>query len=306
MFGFGPKRSRVSKSVALSKPNTLRTRLLRILQDRNLQLQVSISAVAIILLVIALQAWRAPFIYRKGDYAQHGIAAKIDFERIDADGTELARKRAEEAVPWIFRHDPEPLTLLPEEFRATLGELVSVQKVEQLSPKTRSDLALTPVDSLDETPPELNEWYATGTPQQRFDILRTAIAGPDMKMAEQRIDSMVAEFGEFIDPILQTGVIAPEMAKRPDLTPDRRLLIVREGESVDEGRTVLMPRVKLQDQLNEAGQMGYSWEIFHTLVPAIRPPVVNWLKNRISPTLRYDKVTTTELIVKARKAAEKA
>lgn len=304
MFGFGHKRSRVSKSAALSKPDTLASRLQKFSKDRQLQVQLTICAVAIVLLVVALQAWRAPFPYREGDYAEHGIAAKIEFERIDVEGTELARKRAEEAVAWIFRHDPDPLKLLQDEFRATLGEIVSVESVDQLTEDTRVELALLPEPRASETSPELKDWYATGTPQERFRVLKNTIVGPDMMMVEQRIDAIVSEFAEFIAPIQETGIIAPETARRTNLTPDRRLLIVLEDEPIENGRTVLLPRVRLQDQLNEAGQMGYSWETFDTLTPAMRPAVVNWLRNRVTPTLRFDQAKTTELISLAREQVE--
>lgn len=304
MFGFGHKRSRVSKSVALSRPETLKTRLHKILQDRSLQLRLVISAIAIILLVVAMQAWKAPFTYRQGDYAEHGIAAKIEFDRVDVEGTELARQRAQDSVPWIFRHDPRALESLPEELRAALGEIAAAESLDRLSEKTRIDFALVKAPEEDANNIISSEWYGRGTPEERFQLLRTAIVGPDMKMAEARIASMVAEFEEFIDPIMQTGIISDDVVRRRNITPDRRLLIVREDEDLKSGRTVLLPRVRLQDQLNEAGQMGYSWDLFDTLKPDIRPAIVHWLVQRASTTLRYDQAATTTEIAKAREQVD--
>lgn len=300
MFGFGQKRSRVSKSVALSRRETLWTRLLKISNDRNLQLQLGISFVAILLLIVALQSWKAPFSYRQGDYIEHGIAAKIPFERIDKEETDLARKRAEETVPWIFRHDPRPLESLPEELKAALGEVAAAQTVERLTLKTRTDFALSEPTEAELGIAKLSEWYGQGTPEERFEILRNAVVGPDMRMAEQRIEAMVKEFSEFIEPIRVTGLIPPDIVRRRNLTPDRRLLIVNEDEPLEAGRNVLLPRVRLSDQLNEAGQMGYSWDSFETLSPEIRSPIAHWLVSRASPTLRFDQVLTSEQITAAR------
>ncbi|QDT31593.1 HD family phosphohydrolase [Thalassoglobus polymorphus] len=293
MFGLGQKRRRVSKSVGLSRPETLRSRLLNLLHNQSLQLRFGISMVAIVLLMVALQSWKAPFSYRQGDYAEHGIAAKIEFERIDVEGTELAKQRAEDAVPLVFRNNPRALESLPEELRASLGELAAVQSVDQVSLRTRSDFGLIDPATDEEKNIQAAEWYDVGSPKERFAILRAAIVGPDMKMAETRIESMVDEFGEFIQPIMDTGIISAEVVRKRDITPDKRLLIVKEDDDLETGRTVLLPRVRLQDQLNEAGQMGYSWEIFHTLKPQIRPAIVNWLLERVSPTLRYDQAATT-------------
>lgn len=304
MFGFGPKRHRVSKSVGISRPETLQTRLRKIYEDRNLLGRLGVSVVAILLLVVALQAWKAPFSFRQGDYAEHGIAAKIEFERIDIDGTELARQRAEDTVPRVFRHDPQTLELLPEELRATLGEVAAAQSLDRLSEKTRKAFALTAPSSENEADNFFPEWYGSGTPEERFNTMRKAVVGPEMDMAEARIDSMIAEFGEFILPIQETGIVSPSDIRRHSITPDRRLLIVKENQELESGRTVLLPRVRLQDQLNEAGQMGYSWDIFDTLTPDIRPAIVHWLLERVSPTLRYDQATTTTEIALAREKVD--
>ncbi len=306
MFGSGHKRSRVPKSVALSRRDTLGSRLLDIYQDRELQLRLGISLVAIVLLVVSLQAWKAPFSYRQGDYAEHGIAAKIDFERVDVIGTDLARKRAEDAVPLIFIHDPQILELLDDKLRAALGEIAAAKSVERLSEIARKQFALDEPTAQELEDSFSSEWYGRGSPQERFETLRTAIVGPDMKMAEARIDSMVEEFREFIQPIMETGIISADSIRRESITPDRRLRIVLEDQPLESGTTVLLPRVRLQDQLNEAGQMGYSWETFKTLTPEIRPAIVQWLIERVSPTttLRYDQATTTTEIALAREKVD--
>lgn len=304
MFGIGHKRRRVSRTVGISRPETLSMRLKKTFYNRDSQLRLGISFIAIVLLVAALQAWKAPFTFRQGDYVEHGIAAKIDFERIDDDGTEIARQRAADTVPWVFRHDPRVLELLTDEFRATLGEIASVESLDQLSERTRRDLGLNPPEESAESPNAVPGRYGRGTPEERFAALRKAVVGPNMRMAEVRIDSMVAEFGEFILPIQETGIISADDIRRGSITPDRRLLIVKEKESIDQGRTVLLPRVRLQDQLNEAGQMGYSWEIFDTLTPEIRPAIVHWLTERVSPTLRYDQATTATEIARAREKVD--
>ncbi|TWT57992.1 phosphodiesterase [Thalassoglobus neptunius] len=306
MFRFGHKRSRVSKSAGIRRPDTALKRFVKSLRDRRLQIRIGVSFVAIVLLVIALQSWKSPFQYRRGDYIEHGVAAKIEFERVDVEQTQIARERAAESVPWIFRLNSAPLMSLPEELRAALGEIAAAQTLELVPLTTRQNFGLTQQSSSDLGGKIVGDWFHAGSPAERFAILRSAIVGPDMTRAEQRIEAMVEEFREFIQPILETGLIGSDFAQRQNrnLTPDRRLLIVNNGDGLETGRIVLLPRVRLQDQLNEAGQLGYSWDTFEALSPEIRRPMIHWLIERATPTLIFDQSATAAEIAAAREQVD--
>ena len=307
MFGFGHKRSRVSKSAAVRRPDTLGTRVLKIIKNRDLMIRIGISLVAITLLIIALQSWQAPFSYRRGDYVEHGVAAKIEFERVDEEQTEIDRDRQADDVPWIFWNSPGPLESLPDELRAALGEIAAAQEIDQLSEAAKENFGLTEEPQNDLAAQFVGDWFTTeGTPKERFETLKTEIVGPDMKMAEQRIDAMIGEFREFLAPIVETGIIPQAVLdkEREDLTPSRRLLIVKENDEVANGRIVLLTQVRLQDQLNDAGNLGRSWDSFETLTPEIRSPIFHWLIERVPSTLRYDRSATAAAIQKARDEVE--
>lgn len=316
MFGFGQKRTRVSRTAAIRRPETFATRILKLLQDRDVLLRLGISLIAIILLIIALQSWHAPFPYRRGDFVPHGIAARIEFHRVDEGQTRLERDRAAQDVPWIFWNNSTPLKLLPEEFRAALGEIAAAQNLNQVSRVTRQNFGLINLqrsDYEDDAEPEnelvaqfVSDWYELFQPEERFQKLKSQIVGPDMMRAEQRITEMTEEFREFIAPIVETGIIPTKILsnEREELTPDKRLLIVNEGDQIADGRIVLLPVVRLQDQLTEAGNLGRSWDEFEVLKPDIRLPVMNWLIERIPTTLRYDRSATATAIQKARDEVE--
>jgi len=303
MFGIGQKRSRIPRSVSLRRPATLWTRLSSLFQNRSLQLRLCITVFAILLLVTALQSWRAPFPFRKGDYIPHGICAKIPFERVNQDETERAQDQAQELVAFIFRNNPAPLKSLPEELRAQLGDLAQADSLSKLSDETREDFGMTSVVPQNERAREATERYGAKSPQERFEKLRAAVVGPDMSMAQSRIDEMVEEFRQFIAPLLETGIIDPQGGRR-GITPDRRLLIVEENQPISTGRGVLVTEVRLQDQLNEAGQLGRSWGKFPSLKKEIQPALSFWLFKRAQPTLRYDQVETKNAISRARENVE--
>lgn len=292
MFGFGPKKSRIAKSVAIRRPVTLSSRVGGFFKNGNLQLRLGIVLLATLLLGLALQSWRAPFPFRQGDYVAHGIAAKIEFERIDKQETEKARILAEDSVPLIFRHDPRSLESLPEELRAALGDIAQADSLEKLSEETRRDFGLSNAVAVGLRAEEAAQRFGTDRPDERFKSLREAVVGPDMMMAQARINAICEDFGKFIQPLFQIGVIDPETVRRLSITPDKRILVVDEETPKLEGRTLLLPNVRLQDQLNEAGILGKSWEDYATLPKEIRPAFSHWLYRRTQPTLRYDQNAT--------------
>ncbi len=303
MFGIGPKRTRVPRSVALRRPQTVWSRIGNLFQNRGLQLRLGIVLIESLLLVIALQSWKAPFTYRLGDYVPHGISAKIAFEREDREETERARDRAEEGVALIFRNNPTPLQSLPDELRAALGDIAQADSLSKLNAETLDDFGLTTIVPQTEKAKEAVERYGAKSPEERFEKLRAAVLGPDQSMAQRRIDTMVEQFSQFIDPLFDTGIIDPKDV-RLGISPDKRILVVDENHPDRTGRDVLLPMVRLQDQLNEAGQLGRSWAKYPSLEKDIQPALSYWLFKRAQSTLRFDQAATKSAISKARDNVE--
>ncbi|HWL09188.1 MAG TPA: hypothetical protein VNQ76_12345, partial [Planctomicrobium sp.] len=299
MFGIGQKRNRVPRSVALRRPRTVWTRLYDLYQNRSLQVRLGVVFVAAMLLVAALQSWRAPFAFRLGDYVPHGISSKIQFERVDREETARARDRAEEGVALIFRNNPTPLQSLPAELRAGLGDIAQADAINKLSSETIDDFGLHNIVPQTEKAREAAERYGAKSPEDRFQKLRAAIVGPDQSMAQERIDRMVEEFAQFIDPLFDIGIIDPKDL-RQGITESKSILVVDENQPDKTGRDALLPQVRLQDQLNEAGQLGRSWSKYPSLTKEIQPALSYWLFRRAQPTLRYDQAATKAAIMKTR------
>ncbi|WP_175517039.1 HD family phosphohydrolase [Planctomicrobium piriforme] len=279
------------------------TRLSNVFHNRSLQLRLGIIFFELLLLVLALQSWRAPFGFRLGDYVPHGISAKIPFERIDQEETERARDRAEEGVALIFRNNPTSLQSLPAELRAELGDIAQADSLTKLGSETLEDFGLTNTVPQTEKAKEAAERYGAKSPEDRFEKLRAAVVGPDQSMAQSRIDEMVEEFAQFIGPLFDTGIIDPKDVRR-GITPDKRILVVDENQPDHTGRDALLPQVRLQDQLNEAGNLGRSWGKYPSLKKDIQPALSYWLFKRVQPTLRYDQAGTKSAIAKARENVE--
>ncbi len=303
MFGISQKRSRVPRSVALRRPRTVWTRLLDLFQNRSLQVRLGIVLFELLLLVVALQSWKAPFSFRLGDYVPHGISAKIPFERVDREETARARDRAEEAVALIFRNNPTSLHSLAAELRAGLGDIAQADSLSKLSQETIDDFGLSTAVPVSDKAKEAAERYGAKSPEDRFEKLRAAVVGPDQSMAQQRIEEMVEEFTQFIDPLFKTGIIDPKDIRQAS-KPQQPIFVVDENQPDKGGYDVLLTDLRLQDLLNEGGQLGRSWGKFPSLKKEIQPAFSYWLMRRVQPTLRYDQAATKAAIIKARDSVE--
>jgi len=289
-----PKRTRMSRIGMTVRPReTAWTRLSAWFSDRSVLLRLGLSLQALLLLLLVLQSWKAPFPYRVGMQAGHGIAAKIDFQRIDEDETEQARDRAEEEVPLIFQNQPEGLNRLPEQFRAMLGEIAKAETPDQLPQATQAAFGLDKAaDAKSPTGESLG---------QRFEALRAAVLGPDMMMANQRIEDLVADFTKFISPLSEYGVIDPDEQNWPaKLKPARKIVSISPTGVL--GPEVLVSKVRLADQLNDAGDLGGKWLSYPSLVKPIQPAIGQWLLSEVRPTLTYDESATKEAESEARDA----
>ncbi|MCB9954014.1 MAG: HDIG domain-containing protein [Planctomycetaceae bacterium] len=315
MFGLGGKKHRVSSSVARRAPVTVVSKLRACLCDRELMRKVALTAFALILLTVALQSWRAPFPYREGDVLPHGVATRVDFERVDEDETARDRDRAELAVPLIFRNDPSVLDPLPQELESALGEIAQAMSISDLSISTRKDFGLVPLEAGDSARLRLAaSRFGAEDAQKRFQDLRAAVVGPNMEMANTQIVEMVADFTKFISPMINVGVIDPDVVRKQGLDPrnfddienGRYLLVLRDDTPAAEGNRVLLPQVRVENQLNEAGVLGKSWLSYPSLKQEIRPALSYWIVAHAQPTLRYDQVATKESIAEVREAVPNA
>jgi putative nucleotidyltransferase with HDIG domain len=281
---------------------TLWSRILGWVQDRAILTRLGMCLLAIVLLLAFLQAWKAPFPYRVGVRANQGIASRIDFERPDIDATEKARGRAEEAVPLVFKNNPEDLKRLPEQLEVALGEIARAETIQAVPEPTRKDFGLMPPSASDRPRREARERFGDEPPDERFAALRAAIVGPEAATANKRIEDLAAEFKLFISPLDETGILDTADEERLKLQPDRKIVTI--GPDGKERAPVLVPKVRLADQLNDAGSLGSRWLSYPSLTKPIQGAISHWLVSQAKPTLVFDQAATKEAQAAARNAVE--
>ncbi len=106
------KRLRTSRSATIGASLTLSGRLDAVLRDRSVLLRLLLCLVAILALVIAVQGWKAPFIYRIGDRPAHGILPKAKSSRIDQEKMDRARVKqtgGSPTVPDVYEQGQPPV-----------------------------------------------------------------------------------------------------------------------------------------------------------------------------------------------------
>ncbi|MBW3540750.1 MAG: HDIG domain-containing protein [Planctomycetes bacterium] len=277
---FAPKKTRTARAALLRPRPALTSWLDRTVKNRGLLLRLLLVAVAAGLMLLVLEAWRAPFPYRLGDRPDHGIAAKVAFQRINPARVDQARSEAVARVLRIFRNDPDKLKqleALPQILRSSFTQVALAKKVEDLPPETRSAFGLT-------TPQQPAADGNPGDMNFEFQTLQAAVSDAGMG-AGKRIDELLSEFQRFIEPLVETGVADPAEIKRLELPSDRPIL-VQPVAPEDDPQRVLPIDVLLSEMLKETGRLGKTWNQFSEL-STTRTWLERWLRSQVQPTLVY-------------------
>src|SRR5262249_17029005 len=124
---FGSRRGRNGRGAVSRLSTGPLTDLQAILRDRRVLARLAMGLVTVVALTVCVQAWTHPFPFRLNQRPVDGVAAVIDFQRVNRERTARARDRAAEQVPPIFRHDPRVISRAPQELKAALVTFVAAR-----------------------------------------------------------------------------------------------------------------------------------------------------------------------------------
>lgn len=291
------KRSRASRTGSLRKKSRGWRKVLDALKDRSVLLRLSVCVAAMLVLLVVVESWKAPFPFREGDIPPHGITAKVGFQRIDVIRTEQAQRIAQEHAPFVFRQRPELIDQLPQQLRADLGKLASAESIESLPVEVRASFGIDAFGD-DEDRNREAQAFATPSAQERFLALKLAIEMEDMLSAQQRIDDLIEDFTLFIRPLSKIGTIDPQVSRERRI-PKGSKVRVAATTTKEAPLELLLPQVQLTDRLNEAGDLGKGWLNYSNIPQTIRPSLSYWLVQETPYTLQYDDIATKSLRAEA-------
>jgi putative nucleotidyltransferase with HDIG domain len=279
LFGF--RKRRPSRVLPLKPASSVWSAVTQPLVNRSVWLRVGMCAVALAALVICLEAWKSPFPYRIGDFADHGIVARVDFRRVDWFKTDRARSDAEAQTPHVFRNDPKSLALLPAKLRANLREIAEAKTLSDVSATTRVAFGLTQDGRGGPANPK------GAPPNGDFSTLRRIVTDK-ADTPGNRIDDIVNEFTNLIAPLKSRGLADVNEFTLNKIGDDQSLAIVT-GTAPQQ--IVFPADVQLTELLKPTGAIGKSWSQYHLLNPN-RPLFERWLVSQAPVTLSYDGAAT--------------
>lgn len=279
---FGFRKRRPSRVIPLKPASSFWAAFTQPLANRAVWLRVGMCALALTALVVCLEAWRSPFPYRIGDFADHGIVARVDFRRTDWFKTDRVQSDAEAQTPHVFRNDPKPLTLLPAKLQANLREIADANG--DVVPTTRVAFGLTQDSRGGPANPK------GLPPSDEFAALRHIVTDK-ADAPGNRIDDIVAEFTNLIAPLKNRGLADVNEFTLNKIRPDQSLAIVTGPGNTGPGspvQQIVFPAdVQLSELLKQTGTLGKSWPQF-PLLNAHRSLFERWLVAQAPVTLSYD------------------
>ncbi|MGE5191499.1 MAG: hypothetical protein ACM3U2_03285, partial [Deltaproteobacteria bacterium] len=277
---FATRRGRSVRGAGLRLSPAAPADLRALFGDRRVLARLGLGLVTIAALTVCVQAWKHAFPFRLDQRPVDGVAAVIDFQRVNPERTARARDRAAEQVPPVFTHNPRSIARAPQELNAALLTFVMPRDVASLPPDTRRAFGLSVEGTAGGLP--------AGDRNEVFQKLK------EIASREQTLRDVVADFDKFLQPLEKTGLIRAEHIT-PELSGTGQLSI---AESDGTLRTVNLSEVQLPQLLAPGGTLHGRWALFPNLLP-IRSELEYWLKFHSPETLFYDDKGTQEARLKA-------
>ncbi len=283
----GTRRSRGGRGTALRLATDPSADLGSLLGNRAMGSRLALGLVAVAALTVCVQAWKHSFPFRLNQRPADGVAAVMDFDRVNPERTARERDRAAEQVLPVFRLDSRPLARAPQELRAGLTSFLTAASVSKLPVETRRAFGLAA---------EGNQPSAGGLPAgdrtESFEKLK------QIATDENQLRDLIADFARFVQPLEKTGLVLPEHVT-PDLGSTGQITIAgADGET----SIVNLAEVQLPALLAPTGLLHGRWALFPTLLP-VRYELEHWFKIQSPETLIYDPQATQAARQKA--ASEK-
>jgi cyclic-di-AMP phosphodiesterase PgpH len=253
--------------------------------NRHALLRLGIALLAVLIVAIVVEGWRTPFTYRLGQVHDDGVTARIDFAVPDDFATAQKRIEREDAEPFVFHHDPEPIKNLPPKLDSALKHVANAATLADLPDDTRAAFGLTTAAA---------ESNAADT-GRGFETLKQFVSGMGNAL---QVDEIINEFDTFLGPLRATGVADPRKLDEIGIRSDQTLLIVFPGGGSER---VARDEVNPSQMIKDSGKLGKNWNTVPKLA-SIRPHVERWLLSQVPFTLEYDVEAT---LAARRQAREK-
>ncbi|HBL48594.1 HDIG domain-containing metalloprotein [Gimesia sp.] len=296
MAFFGSKKSRTALAASLRDSSKLSSRLRELLSNRGTASRLSVCLLTILILMVAVESWRAPFPYRLGMFSEHGIVASSSFKVSNPIETDRERTQQESQVPYYFKQQPELIEKkLPGLLRDDLIAIANARSLDELDPDSRAELGLTSSRRLEQFIGQLPE-----EPEQTFAELKSLVSSPDSNDTK-KIEELVADFKKLISPLATYGIVNENDLTQNQIRADDNITIINEGTGKQLEVTTF--DIRLPNQLSENGVIGREWKNFPRLAP-LSAVLSHWIHFQAPTTLVYNSERTIKERNQARNQVE--
>ncbi|WP_299467075.1 HDIG domain-containing metalloprotein [uncultured Gimesia sp.] len=285
MAFFGSKKSRTALAASLRDSSKLSSRLRELLSNRGTLSRLSVCLLAIVILMIAVESWKAPFPYRLGMFAEHGILANASFKIANPIETDRERSQKESEVPYTFKQQPELIEKLPLLLREDLLAIAKAKSLDDLNTDTRAELGLISSRRLEQFIDKFPE-----ESEQTFAELKSLVSSPD-STDTKKIDDLIEDFKKLIAPLLTYGIVNENDLTKNQIRADDAIAILTESNGTR--RIVTTFDIRLPNQLSENGVVGREWKNYPRLAP-MSAVLSHWIHFQAPTTLVYDSVRTLQ------------
>ena len=268
MSNGNPTRTRQQRVATVELPPGPWGTLLGQLRRGSVLLRLALCGLMAVALLVFTQGWDPPFNHRLEEIPARDIVASEDFDQIDVEATEEARKRASRLAMAMYDQDPEPLIQLRAQLSSEISKLLLAEKFEELDSELWKEFKppLAP-GTPDPTPDER---------QAQFNRFREAFA------EENAMETYSEHLAEVMAPFEQWGLLKELPAEHIDLNFEKIFVRSRESDGASVGRDVADVRIenaaaRMQSLLNE--KLASAEVAQRTFA---------WLRKRLMTTLSMD------------------
>jgi len=126
-------RRRIKRGSSVEVPHGFWGTMLETASRSEVLLRLALCLGAGIVLLAIMQGWVEPFPFRAGMVPPRGIAARIPFEKPDAERTKAAQDRAAAQVRVVYSQDKAPIVRLRDGLKNRLAEIAAAESLTSSS-----------------------------------------------------------------------------------------------------------------------------------------------------------------------------
>ena len=238
-------------------------------------LRLVMTAISILLIVVALRGWQPPFAFRQGFVPSRAIVARVAFSMPDPTKTAVLKAQQGREVICFYENRRQPMTQLRGALKDQLFKLIGTNAVEELTADQRASLDefLVRVGTSDEPP-----W----TPDQALRALQSTLGE---ELQREKFDLVLK--GIF-DPIEEKGLFK-SLRHDIDSGNQRWIRVFPTGQETDIV-TVEVERVRIAEvvvQLRSKLRTEFRREFNRPEAETVADLIHNFLSTRLPETLTY-------------------